>query len=227
MKVFVTLLFLLLPIHLFADKISGLNINIYQKITGLWDDPEHETDLEECYNCKPEEFGWGKVNVNLFNYYTIIDPVDNGFQFSAMQRVTIKSFKEIEANIFEMELNFMQGRYVEKYRITVLKDGLIQIVDFGGTANHNLQNKYFKRVIGPNIKDGQYGSIKGTLVRIRGKPNLNAKIKGIIPNGDRIFYILETEKKYKINSEDWKWYKIVSDSGYTGWVYGKYIVFEK
>lgn len=177
-RLFYSVLFLIMTLHGNAGQISGLSINIYLKITGLWDDPKSDTDLENCYKCGLHEFGWGKSR-SWVNSFTIIDPTDNNFQFRGLHSLPFKSIKEVESNIFDIELYFMQGN-IQRYRIKVIKDGFLEIVDNGSTEKYVVLNREFKRVGGPDFKIDNYGYINGKSVRIREKFGLNAKIEGLI-----------------------------------------------
>lgn len=229
MKKIIVILLVILPAVAYTQKQNGLNINIYKKISGLWLDVKTiETfykDKPIFVNSQPADFGWGKSKY-LPNSLLIIDPIGNKFQFIGLHLCSFKSLKEIKPDLIEIELNFYTGD-VLRYRVQIEKNGDISFVDNGSTiSDYQYPKEKFRRVEGPNFIDGNYGIINTDSVRIRKNPSMNGEIIGIIPKNEIIISIIKSPKKDLINKEEWYWYKIVSNNGYVGWVYGKYILFK-
>lgn len=67
------------------------------------------------------------------------------------------------------------------------------------------------------------GRVKVSSLRIRSKPNINAKILGIVLWGHRIEILDETDKKDTINGITSSWYRVKTSKNIIGFMFGGYI----
>ncbi len=222
-KRFIIIILLLIAIPLNARNIPGFNIAIFKMISGIWDNSDYCGNLRNRKDCDVKEFGWGKSNTYV-NSFTIIDPIGDKFHFAGLHALNFKSFKQIDRNTVDVEIYFINGS-IQKYRIKSIKEDYIIIKDNGSIDKYNVIIENQKRIEGPDFTKCKIGIINGESVRIRNKPGSKSKIEGLITNRLKIISVMQSESKEKIGSDEFYWYKIVSDSGDVGWVYVKYISF--
>lgn len=214
---------LIFSVQLNAKNIPGFNIEIFKMISGIWGDPKYDINLKNCKNCYVMEFGWGKSN-SYVNSFTIIDPIGDNFHFAGLHSLSFKSFKQIDINTVDVDLYFITGS-IHKYRIKRIKEDYIVIKDIGSIDKYDIIIENHKRVEGPDFKKCKIGKIKGGSIRIRKSSGSKSHIEGLIANEAKIITVLQSSSKEKIGNDEYYWYKVVSDNGDVGWIYGKYIKF--
>ncbi len=67
------------------------------------------------------------------------------------------------------------------------------------------------------------GYINDDNLRIRGEPNTNAEILGMLNLGDYVTVIDITKEKTAANNLEDYWYKITANENITGWIFGEYL----
>ena len=210
----------------YADKIPGLNIKVYQQLSGLYSESKKSFDTSKWKELPETEFSWGYERIPV-NTLAIIDPADNSFMFPALHMMQFKSFKQIDADTIDIELFFKAGN-IQRYRIHFFgqERRSIHVEDNGSTAKYSTLEKDFTKLMGPDPKKGRYGHIVGKDVRIRTEPNLKGEILDLLQEKDTLFTIKQSETKDTIDGETWSWVKVVTDTGCVGWVFEKYIIID-
>jgi hypothetical protein len=74
-----------------------------------------------------------------------------------------------------------------------------------------------------NRKNDRFYAVNDDRVRIREEPNLTGKTLGHLNRTNKVRIIEYSDKKEKIEGMESYWYKVQTDEGLTGWVYGAYI----
>lgn len=74
-----------------------------------------------------------------------------------------------------------------------------------------------------NQKNDRFYAVNDDRVRIREEPNLTGKTLGHLNRKNKVRVIEHSDNKEKIENMESYWYRVQTDGGLTGWVYGAYI----
>lgn len=222
MKKTVFLIFLLLPVYVFAQKYP---------FEGTWATLDNNT-FSRTWDFETHEYSWGTGKTTsgmlTIDYQKDMFSDDSTGLEYVFINVSNRSNQPVQITLFcEKE------RVFSVILLTYLSDDKIQIEEGDpsvfpkGTPIRHIQTKTYIRVSSAAFLPLCDAVLNDTRVRCRTEPNLNCETWGYLNAGDKVLIKDISYDPFEIDGESWYWYLVRSDALPDGWVYGKYLDIEE